>query len=478
MKADIEFGDLEEAQPEKRLRPDQDAHFAVAVVGSPADDDLRIFADLDVVRETEEHAASETHVELGGVLLGGQHQDDTGAAFVVITDSLRARHYENSQGSFKFTHDTWEQISREREQFAPDLRMVGWYHTHPGWGVFLSGMDTFICDHFFNRPLDVALVIDPCRQERGFFQWSRGTPQNLRPVAGFYLISARFRRDELDRFAAHLESKLLMSGNPRLPSLTPAGTAAVPVVHLGEGSRAGLLIAVLSSLTIQLCVLALIAWRVLAPSPLATAPDVAQQLASLPREWADQAELRQREAEMSAKLAILDEIVGRVPGGQQGLASALAEKTREVEELRASHRGHVALQAELDARIASLQSELRTAQSRGERLSGELDDLRTSLIALRQEDDLRRKRLAELESQVTTGGGNELSPGTLRGDRELWNWTWLAIGGTAACLALGGLATAILRWKRPPHNSDSHSEETSDPTNSGRGGGHNEGVES
>ena len=387
MNADIQFGDLEESQPEKRLRPDQDSHFAVAVVGSPADDDLRVFADLDVVRETEEHAASEPHLELGGVLLGGQHEDQAGTAFVVITDSLRARHYENSPGSFKFTHDTWEQISREREQFAPDLRMVGWYHTHPGWGVFLSGMDTFICDHFFNRPLDVALVIDPCRHECGFFQWSRGAPRDLRPVSGFYLVSSRFRRDELERYAAHLESKHLMSGNPRLQSLTQAGPTAVPVVHLTEGSRAGLLIAVLSSLTIQLCVLALIAWRVLAPSPLATSPDVAQQLASLQREWADQAEMRQREAEVSAKLAVLDEVVGRVPGGQQGLATSLAEKTREVDELRGSHRGHLALEAELDARITGLQSELRGAQARGERLAGELKDLRTSLAALRQEDE-------------------------------------------------------------------------------------------
>jgi proteasome lid subunit RPN8/RPN11 len=40
--------------------------------------------------------------------------------------------------------------------------MVGWYHTHPDWGVFLSSMDMFICDNFFNK-LDVAYVIDPWR---------------------------------------------------------------------------------------------------------------------------------------------------------------------------------------------------------------------------------------------------------------------------------------------------------------------------
>ena len=95
-----------------------------------------------------------------------------GRSFVVITDSLRAEHYENSKGSFKFTHETWSDITRKRDEFPADLQMVGWYHTHPGWGVFLSGMDTFICGHFFNKPLDVALVVDPCQQERAFFQWT------------------------------------------------------------------------------------------------------------------------------------------------------------------------------------------------------------------------------------------------------------------------------------------------------------------
>ena len=43
-------------------------------------------------------------------------------------------------------------------------RIVGWYHTHPGFGIFLSGMDLFIQDHFFNLPWQVAFVYDPLRR--------------------------------------------------------------------------------------------------------------------------------------------------------------------------------------------------------------------------------------------------------------------------------------------------------------------------
>ena len=137
--------------------------------------------------------------------MGGQHQDEDGNSFVVIHDSLRARHYQATKGSFKFTHDTWERISREREEFSADWQMVGWYHTHPDWSVFLSGMDMFICDHFFNKPLDVALVIDPCRRDRGFFQWTDQVSERVRRTTGFYLIASRFRQSELEQFATSLE---------------------------------------------------------------------------------------------------------------------------------------------------------------------------------------------------------------------------------------------------------------------------------
>ena len=68
---------------------------------------------------------------------------------------------EYPEQGFKFTHDPWSEISRERDEFPDELQIVGWYHTHPDWGVFLSGMDMFICDNFFNKRLDVALVIAP-----------------------------------------------------------------------------------------------------------------------------------------------------------------------------------------------------------------------------------------------------------------------------------------------------------------------------
>ena len=63
MESGISFGDLEQSQPEKGLRPDQDKHFAVAECGGELrENDLPIFVDLDVMRDME--AVSYTHLTL------------------------------------------------------------------------------------------------------------------------------------------------------------------------------------------------------------------------------------------------------------------------------------------------------------------------------------------------------------------------------------------------------------------------------
>lgn len=242
MSDDIQFGDLEHTQPHRALRPDENRQFVVKALGKPGKDELPIFVDLDVHAEMDLHAASDTSVELGGVLLGRACCDERGKPFVVVSDCIAAEHYESTKGSFKFTHDTWSAITREREQAAPDLQIVGWYHTHPGWGIFLSGMDLFICENFFTKPLDIAYVIDPCRHDRGMFQWTdavspaatvgnglravpespdqlatpgtprrafpteRGTDRKVIPTGGYYLFTSRFRKTGLRVYLAELNT--------------------------------------------------------------------------------------------------------------------------------------------------------------------------------------------------------------------------------------------------------------------------------
>ena len=84
MDSDIQFGKLEQTQPEPGLRPDRDKHFAVAQCGVVNDSDLPMFVDMDVLRDMEAHARENTRVELGGVMLGRQHLDEHGLSLIHI----------------------------------------------------------------------------------------------------------------------------------------------------------------------------------------------------------------------------------------------------------------------------------------------------------------------------------------------------------------------------------------------------------
>lgn len=84
------------------------------------------------------------------------------------------------QISLTFTHDVWEEILREGQDKYPDLTIVGWYHTHPTFGIFLSEYDEFIQKNFFSIKGQLALVIDPIAGSLGWFDMdSRG---NIRSI--------------------------------------------------------------------------------------------------------------------------------------------------------------------------------------------------------------------------------------------------------------------------------------------------------
>ncbi|WZO98967.1 Mov34/MPN/PAD-1 family protein [Isosphaeraceae bacterium EP7] len=214
---EIVFNEVTYREPRKMRRPDGDARWACLACGTPGPRDLPVFVDRVAVDSMERHALSDTSVELGGVMLGFEGIDDrTGLPFVWVTRSLEARHYENTQASFTYTHDAWEEITREREAKYPDLDIVGWYHTHPDFGIFLSGHDQFLHNSFFGQPLQVAYVIDPIRMARGFFQSRDG---GLVQLEGFHVVAPRADRSALARTVNDLES---------VPQSEPGGAGLSP----------------------------------------------------------------------------------------------------------------------------------------------------------------------------------------------------------------------------------------------------------
>jgi len=124
---------------------------------------------LEAILEFSEQDLSR---ERGGFLLGSVYGE--APQYVVIRHFHPAREAHGSQASLTFTHDTWAALTREIEANFPSESLVGWQHTHPGLGIFLSGYDLFIQRNFFAQPWQIALVVDPRRQEFGFYHWRGG----------------------------------------------------------------------------------------------------------------------------------------------------------------------------------------------------------------------------------------------------------------------------------------------------------------
>lgn len=121
---------------------------------------LRVAVDREAHAELVAHAKESLHAEVCGVLVGEDAEDDEGP-FVHVQAVIRGAQASGGSTHVTFTHETWEAIHKAMEHDHPQQRMVGWYHTHPGFGVEFSEMDLFIQKNFFSSVTQIALVTDP-----------------------------------------------------------------------------------------------------------------------------------------------------------------------------------------------------------------------------------------------------------------------------------------------------------------------------
>ncbi len=121
---------------------------------------LRVALSRAAYAEIAAHAKEALDEEVCGVLVGEPCEDD-GGAFVLVEAAIRGVATRKGRGHVTFTQETWNAIHSAMERDHKERQIVGWYHTHPGFGVEFSEMDAFIQRHFFGLPHQVALVMDP-----------------------------------------------------------------------------------------------------------------------------------------------------------------------------------------------------------------------------------------------------------------------------------------------------------------------------
>jgi proteasome lid subunit RPN8/RPN11 len=135
----------------------------------PREGELRVTIEKKAYAEILAHAKEEPDYEICGVLIGKLKEDKHGT-WLHLQHTIRGEGANQKGAQVTFTHEAWNHINKVWDRDFPQMGIVGWYHTHPGFDIFLSDMDKFIHNSYFDNPNQVAYVYDPQQGTEGFFR--------------------------------------------------------------------------------------------------------------------------------------------------------------------------------------------------------------------------------------------------------------------------------------------------------------------
>ena len=125
---------------------------------------LLVFLEQTCVANMQQHAEQDILREQAGILCGQAYLSDRQR--YVVVESAVAVDTLSDAAHFKFHQNSWATVWNHLES---DNNIVGWYHTHPAMGIFLSATDLRTQQLYFSAPWQIAVVIDPVSREFGVF---------------------------------------------------------------------------------------------------------------------------------------------------------------------------------------------------------------------------------------------------------------------------------------------------------------------
>jgi proteasome lid subunit RPN8/RPN11 len=171
-----------------------------------------VVMEAEVARKIRQHARSSMKAEVCGVLIGNtEHERMTVEACIAGINAAQGGAH------VTFTQDTWEHIYKIKDKEFPEHKIVGWYHSHPGFGVFLSEHDLFIQQNFFSNPQQVAWVYDPHTDEEGCFGWVGGNIEKLSALRVGYSQSVEITSAGVNDYAEDEDDIPRMDSVARAP---------------------------------------------------------------------------------------------------------------------------------------------------------------------------------------------------------------------------------------------------------------------
>lgn len=183
---------------------------------------MTVFVEKEAVDKLIAHLSVDPYNETGGVLVGdGYFCPQKRTNYTEIVGSIPASYTIGNRVHFQFTAECWQEILKTQKQSFPKTTIVGWYHSHPGHGIFLSGTDLNTQRLCFNKIWQIAVVYDPLRKDIGFFYGASG--QRLDPI---YLV-----QQKLLNASPQIDVESSPNGSPEQQSENPIQTSTASTVE-------------------------------------------------------------------------------------------------------------------------------------------------------------------------------------------------------------------------------------------------------
>lgn len=183
----------------------------------------------DVLATVNAHVSQDLKNELGGFLLGNRYVcPNSKVEYIRIDNCPDAKFISNGPVSINLVNETFAHLIDEKEGKYRGKDVLGWYHSHPSMGAFLSPNDVEVHKNRFVSPWTVALVIDPNRKTGGFFCWRDG---ELHPQAMVDFYELRGLKSTVTYVPwTNYECFDSNTDEPRRPQLAEGVTLGVEVI--------------------------------------------------------------------------------------------------------------------------------------------------------------------------------------------------------------------------------------------------------
>ncbi len=148
-----------------------------------------IFFQQEAVIALQDHLKSSPTQAIFGFLIGDVYRDpEAGVLYTVIDKTLKLSQPIYGDKTEVVVSRLWDRMQEQLKKASASL--LGWYHSHPGQGGFLTAHDVETHGKFFTEPWHVAVLV---AAEAGgvtgrFFRASQSTDWHKLPVAFYELL--------------------------------------------------------------------------------------------------------------------------------------------------------------------------------------------------------------------------------------------------------------------------------------------------